>query len=625
MELNPGQLEALVAIADHGSFDAAARQLHVTPSAVSQRIRALEGATGQVLISRGTPCRPTPPGEWLVRLGRQTRLLYDEASQALTEAGGVELPVAVNADSLTVWFHEVLAEVARWDGVALRLHVEDETHSAELLRSGEVLAAVTSDPAPVQGCSARPLGALRYLPAAAPWFAARWRRGGAADAGEPDWAAMPTVVFGAKDDLQYRMLRRRGVGQPPPVVHQVPAPADFYQAVLIGLGWGMLPQPQAEADLAAGRLTLLAPDVIDAPLYWQRWRLDSPRLTALTAAVQTAAERNLTRGGIVGLDKRRELRGTGTVIDTGRVTERRSARAATLRVGLLGSCLAALAIAITACAPGPSVSAGGSAGGSADPQAAAQPARHPHHPGHQPPGVSMLAVRDAFSACEQRMETSGGDIPTMAIVGASYTAGVGPDNPSLSWAADLARNLRWDAVIYGDPGAGYTRPGDGAFGPMTSLLSAERLPSLNPSLVILQAGYDDGRVPPAVERQQVIRTIEQIQAQAPNAQIGLVTVFTPPGPAPTRFYRTDDTIIAAARSVDPNAIIMDPLAGHWTYQHADHNLGLHPTAAGDAWIAQKVGSMLHRRGIDPRPRTSGAAPVTCDLRTLATRTVATRA
>ena len=196
MDLNPSQLEALVAIADHGSFDAAARRLHITPSAVSQRIRALEGATGQVLISRGTPCRPTPHGEWLVRLGRQTRLLYDEARQALSEASGVELPVAVNADSLTVWFHEVLAEIARWDRIAIRLHVEDETHSAELLRSGEVLAAVTSDPAPVQGCSARPLGALRYLPAAAPWFADRWRRGDS-----PDWAAMPVVIFGDKDDL----------------------------------------------------------------------------------------------------------------------------------------------------------------------------------------------------------------------------------------------------------------------------------------------------------------------------------------------------------------------------------------------------------------------------------------
>src|SRR6201994_5021958 len=98
VDINPGQLDALVAIADHGSFDAAARQLHITPSAVSQRVRALEAAAGQVLVSRGTPCRPTPHGEWLVRLGRQTSLLYAEASQAITAVTAVDLAVAVNAD-----------------------------------------------------------------------------------------------------------------------------------------------------------------------------------------------------------------------------------------------------------------------------------------------------------------------------------------------------------------------------------------------------------------------------------------------------------------------------------------------------------------------------------------------
>jgi LysR family transcriptional regulator, chromosome initiation inhibitor len=290
VDLNPAQLDALVAIADHGSFEAAARQLRITPSAVSQRIRALESATGQVLISRGTPCRPTPHGEWLVRLGRQTRLLYDEASQALTAATAVELPVAVNADSLAVWFHDVLAEVARWDSTALRLLVEDQAHSQELLRSGDVLAAVTSDPAPVQGCTAEPLGALRYVPAAAPWFADRWRR-----QDSPDWAAMPVVNFNDKDDLQRDLLRRHGVGEWPPVVHYVPSTADFYQVVRIGLGWGMLPEPQARADMAAGRLALLSADVLDVPLHWQRWRIDSPRLASLTGAVRTAAERQLLR------------------------------------------------------------------------------------------------------------------------------------------------------------------------------------------------------------------------------------------------------------------------------------------------------------------------------------------
>ena len=291
MDLNPGQLDALVAIAEHGSFEAAARELHITPSAVSQRVPALEAIAGQVLVSRGAPCRPTPHGERLVRLGRQTRLLYDEASEALGAVTTVELPVAVNADSLTTWFRDVLATAAGWDGTAIRLQVEDQAYSQQLLRSGDVLAAVTSDPEAVQGCSVEPLGALRYVPAAAAAFADRWRRGRA-----PDWAAMPAVVFGAKDDLQQDMLRRRGVPQLPPVVHQVPTSADFLAAVRIGLGWGMLPEPQARADLAAGQLVRLSGDVLDVPLFWQRWRLDSPRLTTLTDAVREAAGRHLRRG-----------------------------------------------------------------------------------------------------------------------------------------------------------------------------------------------------------------------------------------------------------------------------------------------------------------------------------------
>src|SRR6185437_2573690 len=237
---------------------------------------------------RGTPCRATPHGEWLVRLGRQTRFLYDEAAHALTDATTVELPVAVNADSLAAWFRDVLAEVASWEGTSIRLRVEDQAYSQELLRRGDVLAAVTSDAAAVQGCSVDSLGALRYLPAAAPGLVARWQRGKS-----PDWAAMPVMIFNAKDDLQHELLRGYGVTDGPAVVHQVPSTADFYECVRLGLGWGMLPQPQARADLASGALIRLADDVIDVPLYWQRWRLDSPKLAALTAAVRTAAARHL--------------------------------------------------------------------------------------------------------------------------------------------------------------------------------------------------------------------------------------------------------------------------------------------------------------------------------------------
>ena len=285
MELAPAQLAALVAIAEQGTFEAAARHLHITASAVSQRIRALESEVGQVVVQRTTPCRPTEAGEVLLRLARQTRLLHDEVQDALAHGhlGTIDLPVAVSADSLATWFRAVLADVAGWDDVALRLHVEDQAFSADLLRSGAVLAAVTSDPVAVQGCSVEPLGALRYVPAAAPAVTERWRRGRA-----PDWAAMPMVVFNEKDALQHEVLVARGVAEPP-VVHRVPTSADFLEAVRLGLGWGMIPLPQLDGTLVplGSRLH------VDVSLHWQRWRLASPTLDRITDVVRRAARATL--------------------------------------------------------------------------------------------------------------------------------------------------------------------------------------------------------------------------------------------------------------------------------------------------------------------------------------------
>lgn len=292
MEFAPGQLAALLAIAEHGTFEAAARSLHVTPSAVSQRIRALESASGRVLVRRGSPCLPTTAGRALLRLARQVRLLEDEIRAELTEdaASRLDLPVAVNADSLATWFRGVVSEVATWEGAVLRLHVEDQAWSADLLRAGDVLGAVTSDPSPIQGCSVTGLGALRYVPAAAPELAERWRRGRA-----PDLARMPAVVFNEKDTLQDDLARARGQVVSSQV-HRVPTSADFLEALRLGLGWGAVPEPQLAPELASGRLVRLgARWHVDVDLYWQCWRLDSPALSRLTAAVRRAAA-GLRRG-----------------------------------------------------------------------------------------------------------------------------------------------------------------------------------------------------------------------------------------------------------------------------------------------------------------------------------------
>jgi lysophospholipase L1-like esterase len=221
----------------------------------------------------------------------------------------------------------------------------------------------------------------------------------------------------------------------------------------------------------------------------------------------------------------------------------------------------------------------------------------------------VVASRDGLAGCEQRLERAPHRVPTLAIVGASYTAGVGPGSPALSWAVQLARTLRWNAVIDGVPGAGYARTGASGQGPMLRMLAGEDLRALRPALVIVQAGHDDIGVWPRAERHGVRQAIAFIRAVAPKARIGLLTVFTA-GPPSLAATGTDHAIVSAATAADRQVIVMDPLTGRWAFQHYRH--GLHPTAAGDAWIARKVTGILRSYGMRPAP--AGGAPVICDSR-----------
>ena len=273
------QLATFRAVIAEGSFDAAARALHVTPSAVSQRIKALEQDVGQVLVRRTKPAEPTAAGQALVRLAGQITLLEREALDAARggpESGGrTRISVSVNADSLYTWFLPALATVP---GLALDLHQEDEDYTTDLLRAGTVMAAVTTQQVAVQGCRVEPLGAMRYLALAAPdTFTG--------------FATSPMVLFNRKDRLQHRFraaLTHRTLPDPP--IHYVPATAACVEAARLGLGWAMVPATAAAGDLASGRLVDLAPGRhLDIPLHWQCWRMESAALTTLTTAVRTAA------------------------------------------------------------------------------------------------------------------------------------------------------------------------------------------------------------------------------------------------------------------------------------------------------------------------------------------------
>ncbi|MER5296278.1 LysR family transcriptional regulator ArgP [Streptomyces pharetrae] len=296
-ELPLDQVRTLLAVVDEGTFDAAAAALHVTPSAVSQRVKALEQRTGRVLLLRTKPVRPTESGAIVVRLARQLVRLERDARAELGLSGAGEptrVSVAVNSDSLATWFLTALTRVPEDLRLCFELRREDQDHTAVLLQQGLVMAAVTSSSEPVAGCSVRALGTMRYVAVAHPGFAERHLDGPL----PMTLPHAPVVVFDRRDDLQDGFVRllRRGRGRAGALRHSVPTSEGFVEAVAAGLGWGMVPEVQAEPLLRTGRLVHLAPDrEVDVPLYWQQWKLDSPALAAVARAVTATAAEALRR------------------------------------------------------------------------------------------------------------------------------------------------------------------------------------------------------------------------------------------------------------------------------------------------------------------------------------------
>lgn len=279
-------LAALAAVHRRGAFDLAAAQLGVTPSAISQRVKALEERIGTLLIRRGQPCTATATGLRLIQHFDEVMLL--EAALPLPDPHPATVRIAVNADSLATWVIPALAEAP---DLLFDIVIDDQDVSQDWLRRGEVAGAITSHPGPLQGCDTLPLGRLRYIATASPSFVARWLPGGAS---AQAMARAPSITFSDHDRLQADWLAAHvGAGIAFPS-HRLASSQGFVDAALAGLGWGMNPLPLVRGHLAAGRLVELIPgSARDVPLHWQFARRTAPALAPLTRALRAAAARHL--------------------------------------------------------------------------------------------------------------------------------------------------------------------------------------------------------------------------------------------------------------------------------------------------------------------------------------------
>ncbi|HEU4460543.1 MAG TPA: LysR family transcriptional regulator ArgP [Methylibium sp.] len=300
-DLDPAALDCLAALADEGSFERAAQRLSITQSAVSQRLRGLEQAVGQLLVVRSRPLRLTEPGKLLLRAARQWQALRADVARELGESlrAQARLAIAVNADSLATWVlpaldgvvQQGLADAAR-DGLGLELVVDDQDFTHEWLRQGQVLGCVSTVSKPLRGCTLTALGAMRYIAVASPGFVER-RLGGDAAGGldAHNFAAMPFIVFNRKDDMQALWVERAfGVRKPRLDERYVPSSEAYVRAVAMGWGIGVVPELQVREALARGELLALRPEVgVEVALHWHQWKLGAQAAAGADARPASAA------------------------------------------------------------------------------------------------------------------------------------------------------------------------------------------------------------------------------------------------------------------------------------------------------------------------------------------------
>ncbi len=289
MQIDPRRSAAFIAAVDTGSLEAAAAQLSLSASAVSQRISALEQDFGTPLLVRSRPCRPTGPGTRLLQYLRRSSLLESEflAEMGMDEGLG-RVALAVNNDTLATWLLPALAPILAKEELLVEFVLDNQGHTFALLEQGRAVACVAGEPAPMHGCTVSPLGGMRYRMVASANFARQYF----ADGFNRETARRaPVVVFDRKDSLQSAfLLRHFGLPEGAYPFHYVPASDPYVAAIGLGMGYGMLPMEQCGTMLENGSLVDLAPALyVDVPLYWHAWRIQPPRLERMGAALVAAA------------------------------------------------------------------------------------------------------------------------------------------------------------------------------------------------------------------------------------------------------------------------------------------------------------------------------------------------
>ena len=301
MDYDYDSLVSLSAVIREGGFDAAAKSLDVTQSAVSQRIKQLEDKVGAILVVRGRPCVPTELGLQLCRHVEQVTLLQHELKDRLRSLidgqneSRARIRIAVNNDSIASWFPNVIKRAADDFNVELEIIPDDQEHTEKSLKSGNALAVVTTLERPVQGCSRISLGAMEYVAVASRSFY---------DTHFSEGVSLETIngtrclAFDRKDTIQEQWMTLCFGAPTQTVTHMVPSYEGYVACCLNGTGWGLVPGDAGAPHLKNGALVELVPDKrIKISLHWQSSTQSSEILRRMGQLVFEEAQQHLLPDG----------------------------------------------------------------------------------------------------------------------------------------------------------------------------------------------------------------------------------------------------------------------------------------------------------------------------------------
>lgn len=273
-KLDYNSLLALKAVVEQGSFIKGAAAMEVTQSAISQRIKALESIVGGPVINRGPKISLTDAGEYLLNHLDQVFDLEQKLAEKIPQLDLKQSPIriAVNADSLATWWFKNIAGLSKDLNIRFDIISADQDQALSKMANGEVIACLCSNEDSLSGARAIKAKTMNYRMYATQAFIDKHFSNSSFN---KSVAEAPAVIYDRHDKLHDRYLAAAGYNGAYPY-HKVPSVEGIAQAIINGLGYGLLADEQAEALSTSSDLINIKNNFfIEVDLYWHYWRNSS--------------------------------------------------------------------------------------------------------------------------------------------------------------------------------------------------------------------------------------------------------------------------------------------------------------------------------------------------------------